>query len=723
MKLYGIILDGNENDIFPVSCSSTKNVKGGFSISSGTSIISTSNITTFSQEAFSSFWNDYYHQDRYFIIRPQTTIHNVERIEALSSISLPLFMAPILDDENLSISYTHLCFTGIVNNECRTCGIGKIDEKYRAFSEYITTNEIDKNKNNSFAFIYVSDNEIDFTSINENSAIKTIRLLPNMPINEVIQQISKSFARRIDKHIEFNNAVYTKLMAAIESNNSSQKTFKANIYLSGNNNSKIFFDGHGWFKIFRYAIDEGYKFSLQINITKFLSNSEIISDDMPKDLKPKWWQNDITDSKSLEINERLKELDSEIKNQVKAFKQAVFQQYGYKQFEGKVPGRLQVAINYCNNELIDCNAKAGVENALIISINEKKYISSSNGGYLEYAEFGNKENIPRHINKIIQTLHSEQKCKNDIEFIGIKDSKNLLNIISSEKIDSKEKLSKIGEKLRLLKTQNIFIPRVCLYGLPASGKTALNKILVSLYRKPGKKLSIDDCFLVSSDYIINERVFDDNFSSRHNPNKEATKQEEKSLEECVIYSRNDYESFLNGKHDILLHNLGINFALIECYNTHDIPDLGGKAVLFEDTRYLLNQLNFYTIFICPDADPELESVLFPYEDKSINEDKYFEAYFQLYKDNHSLFNEAARRNICDLVEKNGGFIDDGKHGREPKDWDRFKKELYNKIFHPRFNLYNQKYDLKVIRRGTPEDIVCNILKGVLQIHIERINRE
>lgn len=734
MKLYGIILDGGENDVFEIECSSKKLTnRRGFSISGKTSAISIGditnreilqeNITTFNQETFSSFWNDYYHQARYFIIRPQTSIPNVERIEALFSISLPLFVAPILDDENLSIPYTHLCFTGIVNNECRTYEIGRIEEKYKAFSDLIIKNKIDKNKNNSFAFIYVSDNEIDFTSINKNPAIKTIRLLPNISINEVIQQISKSFSRRIGKHIEYNNAIYCKLMDAIESNNSLQGTFKANVYLSGNTNSKLFFDSHSLFKVFRYAIDEGYKFSLQINITKYLSNSEITSDDMAEELKPKWWRNDITDSNSLEINERLKVLASEIKNQIKAFKQDIFQQYGYKQFEGKVPGKLQVTINYCNNELINFEAKTGIENALVIEINGKKYISSSNGGYLEYAEFGDNEELPRHINKIIQTLGSEQKCKNAIDFIGIKDSKRILNIIDSEEIDSKEKLSKIGEILRLLKTQKIFIPRICLYGLPGIGKTTLNKKLVDLYREPGKKLSIDDLFLISSDYIINERLFDDNLSSRHNPSVQATNQEEKSLEECVIYSRKDYEYFLNGNHDILLHNLGINFVLIECYNTLDIPDLGGKSVLNEDTRYLLNQLDFFTIFICPDGDPKTGAIFFPYENELIDENKYFEAYFQLYKNRPSLLDKAARRNICNLVENTGGFIDDGKGGHEPKDWDSFKKELYNKIFHPRFHLYNQKYDLKVIRRGSTDDILCNILKGVLQTHIERIERE
>ena len=62
-------------------------------------------------------------------------------------------------------------------------------------------------------------------------------------------------------------------------------------------------------------------------------------------------------------------------------------------------------------------------------------------------------------------------------------------------------------------------------------------------------------------------------------------------------------------------------------------------------------------------------------------------------------------------------------GIEPKDWNRFKVRLYERIFKPRFYFYNRKFDLKVLRRGSIQDEVCNILKGILTLHIERMEKE
>lgn len=675
----------------------------------------------FNIDLFKQFWN---FNTGCVIIHdyPFEKMGNID--DNYNSLSLSAFLSPlsVVDTNNFFFSYTHICFTGTVySDENGTPVVGAIKDVSKKVVNFFNYVKEKNNPNAIYAFIYVSDEKLDFE---EKNGIKAIHISPCTPVEELLDKLSTGFRRPVNKFYQFHNAVYSKLSDNFDEinriENRAAKSFNAKIILSGSKNSKTFFD-FKWFDLFRRAIDQGYKFSLQVNISKFLSNSEITSDDMEEELLPKWWNGDITDKESIEINERLKRLDLFIRNQVDVLKRYVYETYAYTESERKISGRLNISIDYCNSKKIQLFDEKETKNALIIDIDGRKHVLSSNADYFEYNVYEKNTPLPKEIQELKEIMVTEKKTEK-IKVISKKQSEQLLRIIDSSK-SSLEKLAKIGNLLKKIKSEKTYLPYFIIYGLPGIGKSTLNKKLVDLYREPGKKLSIDDTFLISSDVIINSRLFDDEVSSKYNPRKQENSQELKALDECVIYRRKDYEYFLNGNHDNLLHYLGIKFALIECYHTHDIPDLGGKSVINEEIRDLLNQLNYITIHICPDGDSEMEALSFPYENKTIDENKFFEAYFQLYKNNPSLLDKSARRNICDLVEKNGGFIDDGKGGLEPKDWNSFKKELYNKIFHPRFHLYNQKYDLKVMRRGSTEEILCNILKGVLQIHIERIERE
>lgn len=710
MNIFGIICS-NVIDVFPISCEIINRTSFGYSLSTRVS----STLTTssfFFEDTFNRFWQDYFNNCKFLVTlgfntKGQCTSKGIE------SISLSFFLAPLLCLENFSTPYTHICFTGCVNNECCVEGVGDLEVKYKGFSEFI------KNENNNhctFTFVYVSKNELDFTKTEKNPLIKEIQVLPNTPISEIINKLSSSFVMRREKYFDFNNAVYSKISRALEENNSKGNIFNAQIFLSGNENSKSFFD-FKWFDIFRTAIDMGYKFSLSINISKSLTNNEITSDDMRDELLPKWWKGDISNQQMLTINERLKRLKLFVSNQIEVLKRYVFETYAYETTNCG-GGKLNICIDYPNNELIELRTgnKNQTENAIIIQIGEKRFSSFSNGDYFEYKENCIKDELSHYITTIEKVLSCEKLDSNN-SLIGIEDSETIIKILDDSNFTADEKLILISGKLKELKKENIYLPRFSLYGLPGSGKSTLLKGIMNLYYDEDEQISKDNIHIISSDIIINERIFDDDKNSRHNPNPDAINQTMDAIKEHVIYTRDDYESFLgNGNHDMDIRNLCVEIAIRQSFFTHDILDLGGKEILIEKTRYLLNDLGFICVFICPDGNSEDENIIFSHE-KIEDSEQYFKAYFNYFKDYHSLFNEKKRRNIYSLVKEykndNAGYI-------EPTDWEDFKIKLKKKIFNPRFYFYNRKYDVKIIRRGTDKEIICNILKGILMIHKQRM---
>ncbi len=663
------------------------------------------------------------------------------------SISLSAFLSRLdkTDDfeDTYTFSYTHICATGLVNDSKEgpiVAPVGDIEAKYAVFSNWIFDANDD---NSSYAFVYVSYEQINFPK--RNPKIVDIYIHPGTTIDNLLTTLSTGFRKQRVKYYHFNNDVYSKLSSVIENDKLEEKfkSFKAQIYISGNENSKNFFD-FKWFDIFRAAIDNGYKFSLVIYISKFLSNNEITSDDIISlvdtnpQLKPCWWKRAISDIHSIGINERLKRIDLFIKNQIEVLKRYVYETYAYEQSGNKISGRLDITINYCNGDKINLDESVNptTENALVIDINGCKYISYSNNGYFEYNVCKNEDEISDDIKKITAALAPE-KLANKSSQINIEDSKEILKILESSEENTTEKLKKVGEKLRLLKSQKIYLPRWVVYGLPGSGKSTLVKKIADLYRiekSPNSHISVNDIYVISSDFLINERIFDDDLNSRHNPNNKAPHQDISAITDHVIYSRKDYEEiFLDGGHDMDIRNLAVEIAIKQSAVTHNFPDLGGKEVLIEKTRYLLNDLGYITIFLCPDGDPSMKSIVEPQDDvECINTENYFNAYYEFYRNNHNLFNESKRRNIYELgkpykyrINANGTeeLIIDEKGGVEPQNWENFKEKLRKRIFDPRFYFYNRKYDLKIFRRGSEEEMVCNILKGILKIHIKRLLKE
>lgn len=666
-----------------------------------------------------TLFTDFWHYKKGYIYDRLVNV-NFEELsdqiqEECQSISLSVFLAPLSSVNTYLFPYTHCCFTGIVEcsneNKPEVNSVIEIDAKYDIYSEYVN-NERQKNVNSIFAFVYVSANEFKPEKINEN--IKIIQINPYTSVETLLDKLSSGFRRPKEKANSFNNSVYAKLAEYFESQNDNDKEISIKnkkisikIYLSGNENSKAFFN-FLWFDLFRTAIDKGYSFNLSISISKFLSNNELTSDDMPDSLFPKWW-NKNKNEKSVDINEKLKRLDLFVRNQVEVLRRYVFEMYGYndnKDFNHK--GRLNIQINYADNEEIKLIGNNGTtENAIIFKTDEKIFAAFSDGPYFEYNEYNN-ETLPENINSIEKSL-TAKKVVLESKIISREETEKLLEVLN-QKASSAEILQKVGTIIRDLKNNhNKYLPFFTIYGLPGMGKSTIIKRITQLYEVSEKAKSkkdrdwVNDIHVISTDFMINERIFDDDYNSRHNPSIKAQKRDDEAVNNHVIYSREDYESFLPlGFHDMDIRNLVVKIGVKEATVTHDFIDLGGKEFLIEDTRYLLNYYGFITVFLCPYGKDKEEC---------------FNSYYSYYKDNPSLLDKAKRRNVYKLANPNEDKnIDYDPTKLTPEEWETFRGKLKEKIFDRRFFYYNRKYDAKVFKNGNVDDVTVDILKAILSVH-------
>jgi len=651
MNFFGIIL-GTPNEVFSVVCDILPSSKGSnFSVTS-LNEDDVNKVLTFSKKSFFEFWKKYCENEHYYHIHLHTSKIFITNKDNLPSISLSVFMTPLLCSEKFSTSYTHVCFSGIVDDECKCQAVGRVTGKYGAYSKYVNNKKLGENPNNKIAFVYVSNEEIDFSEVELNTKIRAIRILPGDNVESVIHRLSSTFLIRSENFLEFNNAVFFKLSSALMKNNSKNKIFSAEIFLSGNDSTKKFFD-FNLFGIFRLAIDTGYKFSLTVNISKFLSNSEITSDNINvRNLKPLWWNDkELSDENMVKINDRLKRIDLFVSDQIKGLKRYVFESYAYEDVEPKISGKLKIDVNYCNNEAIRLTGEKITENALIIKLNDETFVSYTEADYFGYNVYKKNEDFSKNILDIKEAFHVEQKIKKT-DSLNNEEVDSLLNILNSLELKTEEKFEKIGNILKELRKNGKYLPKFTLYGLPGTGKSSILKEFMKFYEDSSKSTNIDvrGIYVISSDFIINERIFDDDLNSRHNPNEKARNKDIDAIKEHVIYSRADYKKFFLDTDDVENRNLCVKIAINQSKDSHNFLDLGGKEILIEETRYLLNELGFITIFLCPDGNPEDESVILS-QNNTINDyEPYFDAYYEIFKKYPILFDEKKRRNICDLVE-------------------------------------------------------------------------
>ncbi len=639
---------------------------------------------SFSKEQMFSFWKKNY------LITCSKDLSTYSAPRNLKSFSLSAFLSPLTTNNNYLFPYTHCCFTGLVKasneDEIEVESVEELQSKYKVYLNYVKT-EKKKNKNSVFAFVYVSAEM--FKPENEDG-IKLIQIKPYTSVEALLDKLSSGFRRPAEKANSFNNSVYAKLTKYFENQNHGNKKISIKIYLSGNENSKAFFN-FLWFDLFRTVIDRDYTFKLSISISKFLLNNELTSADMSDSLFPKWW-NKNHNKKSVEINERLKRLDLFVRNQVEVLRRYVFEMYGYsddRDFNSK--GRLQIQINYADNEEIELIGDKTTENAIIIKNDEKVFAEFSDGEFFEYNEYNN-ETLPENIISIENALTAE-KIVLKSRIISKEDTEILWEVLN-QKVSSAEILQQVEILLRDLKNNhNKYLPLFTIYGLPGMGKSTVIKRMAQL----------NDIHIISTDFMINERIFDDDYNSRHNPSVKAEKREAEAVNEHVIYSREDYESFLPlGFHDMDIRNLVVKIGLKQATVTHDFIDLGGKEVLIEDTRYLLNYYGVITVFLCPNGE---------------NEEECFNSYYTYFKENPSLLDKAKRRNIYRLANPNEDKnMDYNSTKLTSEEWEIFRIKLKEKIFDRRFFYYNRKYDAKIFRNGTVDDVTVNVLKAILSVY-------
>ena len=620
--------------------------------------------------------------------------------KVLTSASLALFLLPITEKETLL--YTHTCITGDFEKKSdgyKTKSVDYIRNKFeicaKNFEELYTKHE-------TFAFIYVSNNdEIDKDLLKQYPWITVKRFCEGTPVNDVINYLKTGFCESCESDIkanQFMDATYQKISNYLESDLYNEAN--VTVYVSGADNSNYVFDRRLCLNYQRF-IQQKKKLSLNINCTKSLDLYDLVSDAIVKDgeaarkLKP-IWQQQLEKSHSIHIDdtvERLNRINDDIENDIRSIKKFIYNQNNSQ----LLLDNCKIHYNQINRaELIETTDKIISPSFYHLVLNgeksQAKEIIVYTDSYKLFYEENTKDELILKNHKIADLL--KLFIKEPVETTRRNSYKEIIDIIANGKKKGKEAQIIINDITSYIKENNIRFPtNFVLTGLPSIGKTT------SLYYI-AKQFDLD---VISTEILINYYIFNDDLSEterfdyeKYWKDVDLHKLYNETIPYYTQYSRKIFEKLSdNSEHMKHIRELAckIGLELVEGSNGKALLDCGGKEAL-TNFYYTLRQEGYKNIFITTEG---------------YNEDEIFENYLSFYKKDKNLCNES-RRNIKRLAIKT--VVKDNKQWNEvdtkTKD---FADSLRKLIFDPRYKYYNSRSskENRIIRKQN-DDIATTVLQ-------------
>lgn len=620
--------------------------------------------------------------------------------KVLTSASLALLLLPITAKETLL--YSHTCITGDFEKKFdryKTKSVDYISDKFKICAKNF---EELNTKQETFAFIYVSNyDEIDEDLLQQYPWITIKRFSEGTPVEDVINYLQTGLCESCEsdsKANQFMDAAYQKISNYLESDLYNEANIT--LYVSGADNSNYVFDRRLCLNYQRF-IQQKKKLSLNINCTKSLDLYDLVSDTIVQDgeaakkLKPIWQQQlETTHSNHIdETVERLNRINDDILNDIRSIKKFIYNQNDSQQ----LLNNCNIQFNQCNNtELIETTDEIISPSFYHLVLEgektQKKEIIVYTDSYKLYYEENTKENFVCKNQKIKDLL--QLFIKETVETTKTNSSKEIMNLIAKGKQNGKEPQIIINDIASYMKENHIGFPtKFVLTGLPAIGKTT------SLYYI-AKKFDLE---VISTEILINYYIFNDDLSKMERIDYEKYwkdvdlhKLYNNSIPYYTQYSRKIFEELSeNSEHMKQIRDLAckIGLELTEGSNGKALLDIGGKEAL-TNFYYYLRQEGYKNIFITTEG---------------YNEDEIFENYLSFYKKDKNLCNES-RRNIKKLAIKS--VIKEKKESEEiDTESNEFSDSLRKLIFNPRYKYYNSRSskENKIIRKQN-DDIATTVLQ-------------
>jgi GTPase SAR1 family protein len=666
-------------------------------------------IMKFWQEQSSSFNN----QNITVVIEDVANI-NQECPENLRSFQLAVSLAPLSLD-NLGIRYYNLYATGELQSfqeTLHTSGVHDCLEKYKAAAEYHNQHHADE----AGIFVYIPNSDEEEIFIHEEAKKYAYpipqRFSKDMPLNEVIGQLSGSTIFERNRVPYFLSFLQTKLMKIVRQ---SKKQIKSSLYLTNVSDSCASIIS---FRPYRQLIEDKKTFMLDIFIPQPVTGTDIICDDSGRST-PEWYlrmEREYPNNDVIYFNQRARILQQRIQSKIQMLEQLsyIMNDYLYQPYP-----HISLYENIDNPDSLDKNG----ENMLMVEYDDKRLLAAITPHKLYVSEVDNEESLAL-----------------------IKKMKTIFNNFDRTPYQA----ASSGDSS---------LSKMILYGTPAVGKSSLIHIFAQKYNKK----------VISSDLLINDFIFADSDSellelvNNFEPGNEYEnhlKQEIKKKYESARYTRRGFESYKNqGEKEhrteemYTIRDIASEIAIRQAFVTGDFADLGGKEICSDRTKFLIKRLGFIAVLLMPSLSDEEKQGK---SEKEVQDEEY-EAYYQMYCNDHSLIDEIERRNVFDYMVDASCFIYKDEIRRKIQDnekipeecrqcrwddnertsykthcpykvlpeekWRRFHDRLKADLFDKRYRFYRYKADITIDRRlgigKKPEEFAKYIEERVKKFVEER----
>ncbi len=628
-----------------------------------------------------SFWNEYGDKNNYQICV------NFPKTDNLFSASLSLLLLPITDKQTLL--FNHVCITGDFEKQSNVYITKSVIEIPKKFSTTIKTFEESFSKDETYAFIYISNKEeIDDQLLKKYPWINVKRFSEGVNVFDIIHFLQTGFCYTGTKSNQFMDTVYQKISNYLDSDlwNSANVI----IYTSGGDYSECIYDSRLCLNYQRF-LKQGKQLSFNVYSTRTLDLYDLVSDTIVKNkeaakkMKP-IWQKQFEESHSCyleETIEKLNRINTDIENDISSMKK-----YIYDQSDKKIIDNFQVQYNCCDNsELIETTDKIITPSFYYIKLQgnstRKKEIivwtDSCNLYFTENIESELKIENAR-IRQLLDYFSDEKRNKEDTN-----PSKDVLEIITAGKENKKEPEKIVDEIALCMRNNKIKFPtKFFLTGLPGVGKTTCLYYIANHF----------DLEVVSSEIFINYFIFNDTLSKKKRisykkfwKDVNLHKLYSKTIPFYTQFSRKVFEELANNSEEMKHIREFANRIVLELVDGTDgkvVGDIGGKEAL-TNVYYDFKQKGYRNIFLTVEGN---------------NDEERFKNYLNFYKEDKNLCNES-RRNIKQLALNKKKKID-----TESK---AFEDSLRKLIFQPRYKYYDRRADYRIIRCQN-ENIPSTVLK-------------